>query len=54
MKRALVVVKEHDGAVELHVTIGAAEEPPTIIVLDGQTARKIGDEMFRAGCNTGL
>jgi hypothetical protein len=51
MKPALVVVKEHDGAVELHVTI---EEKPTIIVLDGHTARSIGDQLFRAGCNTGL
>jgi hypothetical protein len=52
VKQALVVVKEHDGAVELHIKAG--DEEPTIVVLDGQTARTIGDSLFRAGCNTGL
>jgi hypothetical protein len=51
-KRAGIEVKEHDGNVELKVTID--DEEPRVIVLDGMTARSIGDAMFRAGCNTGL
>lgn len=51
MQRALVVVKEHNGQVELHVT---TEGEPMVIVLDGRTARKIGDELYRAGCSSCL
>ena len=52
MQRTSVFVRERDGNVELHIKPDGDEE--TVIVLDGHTARKIGDEMFRAGCNTGL
>jgi len=51
MPQALVSVKEHAGVVELHVTVDDAAQ---VIVLDGQQARSLGDDLFRAGCNTGL
>jgi hypothetical protein len=54
MKRVSVTVRERDGAVELIINSQAKDEDPTVVVLDGMTARKIGDDMYRAGCNTGL
>jgi hypothetical protein len=52
VQRAEVSVKERDGAVELHVAEEGQEE--TVVILDGHTARTLGDDLFRAGCNTGL
>lgn len=48
-QRALVEVKESDGAVELSVT--QEGQDPLVVVLDPAVARSLGDQMFKAGCN---
>lgn len=53
MKRARVSVAEHDGSVELSVCLGDDDEA-TVIVLDGQTARQLGSDMFKCGAATGF